>query len=259
MNTGKLRAGIVAISLLLSGCQVERPNRPKPEIRISNPLEDMLRSSAGGEKREGIAVVILVDTSGSMAEKVAGGGGELTPKINIAKRSVIDLVRQFERYARENPNRTISLGIFEFSSRKNGPPVREVVKNSTPDLPVEESAINRLRSGGGTPIGDAMIAAKRALDATGLSRRHMLVVTDGANTQGYNPGDVADVIARESAEQRVSIYFIAFDVAADSFNSVRAAGGLILGAANENDLQQAIDFILTGKILVEQPLSPGSR
>jgi Mg-chelatase subunit ChlD len=261
MNTAKLLARIVAISLLVSGCkfEVERANRPEPAVKISNPIEDMLRSSPVGEQREGIAAVILVDTSGSMAEKVAGVAGELTPKINIAKRSVLDLVRQFEQYARENPEKKISLGIYEFSSRKNEAPVREVVKNRTPDVSEAESAIHRLRAGGGTPIGDAMIVAKRALDDAALSRRHMAVVTDGENTQGYNPGDVADVISRGDAEQRVSIYFIAFDVAADSFNSVRAAGGLILGAANESDLKQAIDFILTGKILVEQPPAPASR
>ena len=43
---------------------------------------------------------------------------------------------------------------------------------------------------GGTPIGDAMIAGKRALDRTGLSRRHLLVVTDGENTDGAKPVDV---------------------------------------------------------------------
>jgi Mg-chelatase subunit ChlD len=259
MKTAKLLARIVSLSLLLAGCKVERSNRPEPGARVSNPIEDMLRSSPVGEQREGIAAVILVDTSGSMAKKVVGAGGDLTPKIEIAQRSVIDLVRQFERYARENPERTISLGIYEFSSRKNQAQVREVLKNRAPDLSEAESAINRLTAGGGTPIGDAMIVAKRALDATGLSRRHMAVVTDGENTQGYNPVDVADVISRESGQQRVSIYFVAFDVAADSFKGVRAAGGLILGAANESDLKQAIDFILTGKILVEQPIVPASR
>src|SRR5687767_9626709 len=103
MKTAKLLAKVVAILLLISGCEVERRNRPEPSVKVSNPIENMLRSSPWGEKREGIATVILVDTSGSMAEKVAGVGGELKPKIDIAKRSVIDLVRQFEQYERENP------------------------------------------------------------------------------------------------------------------------------------------------------------
>ena len=259
MNAEKLLLRMLALSLLVSGCKVERASRPEPGAKVSNPIEEMLRSSPVGEQREGIAAVILVDTSGSMAKKVVGAGGELTPKIEIAQRSVIDLVSQFERYARENPEKTISLGIYEFSSRKNQAPVREVLKNRAPDLSVAKPAINRLTAGGGTPIGDAMIVAKQALDGTSLSRRHMVVVTDGENTQGYNPVDVTDVLSRERTEQRVSIYFVAFDVAADSFNGVRAAGGLILGAANESDLKQAIDFILTGKILVEQPIAPTSR
>ena len=43
---------------------------------------------------------------------------------------------------------------------------------------------------GGTPIGQAMVTAKLALDATGLSRRHLLVVSDGENTDGFRPEDV---------------------------------------------------------------------
>ena len=45
----------------------------------------------------------------------------------------------------------------------------------------------------------------------------------------------------------------AFDIAAEKFNSVRDAGGLVLGASNESELKSTLDYVLTGKILAEQP------
>jgi hypothetical protein len=55
------------------------------------------------------------------------------------------------------------------------------------------------------------------------------------------------------------VYFVAFDVSAERFNAVKEAGGLVLEAANERELNQTMDFILTGRILVEQPVTPADR
>jgi hypothetical protein len=106
---------------------------------------------------------------------------------------------------------------------------------------------------GDTPIGNAMIVAKRAVDSTALAKRHILVVTDGENTVGYSPADVTRVITNESEKDRASIYFVAFDVASSKFNPVRDAGGLVLAASNETDLQGTLNYLLSGKILAEQP------
>jgi len=99
-----------------------------------------------------------------------------------------------------------------------------------------------------------MIEAKRELDATALSRRHVLVVSDGMNNRGYSPGAVALAMAEQPETSRTGVYFIAFDVDASVFNPVKDAGGLVLTASSETDLNQMIDFILTGKILAEQPV-----
>jgi hypothetical protein len=49
------------------------------------------------------------------------------------------------------------------------------------------------------------------------------------------------------------VYFVAFDIAASRFAPVRDAGGLVLPAANAAELNQTLDALLTGKILVEGP------
>ena len=75
-----------------------------------------------------------------------------------------------------------------------------------------------MKTGGGTPIGDAMAVARLALDRSGLKRRHLLVVTDGENTDGRRSG-AGRVGPREAARRRAgpSLYFVAFDVDADAF------------------------------------------
>jgi hypothetical protein len=97
-----------------------------------------------------------------------------------------------------------------------------------------------------------MVTAKQALDATGLSRRHLLVVSDGENTDGFNPEQVAAAIARRPENERPSIYFVAFDIEARRFNGVREAGGLVLSAASARELNDTLDMLLKGKILIEK-------
>jgi len=223
---------------------------------VANPIEELLKPPASVARQEGIAAAVLVDTSGSMKDSVQDAGGEMAPKIVIAKRAVNDLLRQFADFAAKDPDRRLLVGVYEFSARDRQDSCRRIVPVGALDLAASQRALDLLVPQGGTPIGDAMIAAKRDLDATGVSRRHILVVTDGENNKGYSPGDVAGAIARQAAEDRASVYFIAFDVAADRFNAVKEAGGLVLAAANERDLRQTLDFVLTGKILAEQPMSP---
>ncbi|NWG12690.1 MAG: VWA domain-containing protein [Acidobacteria bacterium] len=227
--------------------------------RGPNPLDEMLELRQPVDWQDGTAAAILVDTSGSMEEDVPGADGARTPKIVIARRAVTNLIRNFEEFAQKNPDKRVLVGIYEFSSRNDQPHCRPVVEIGPPDSGRAAAALDRMSPEGGTPIGDAMIRAKLDLDRTGMSRRHMLVVTDGKNNKGYSPGDVASVISRQPEPGRVAFYFVAFDIGADRFSRVRDAGGLVLEAANERDLNQTMDFILTGKILAEQPATPADR
>ena len=218
-----------------------------------NPIEQTLDRFAEAPAQEGIAAAILLDVSGSMDDPVQDASGRKRPKIAIARESVAGLLEKFDGFAREHPDRKMAVGIYEFSRRDHLPSTRVVVPLGPPDLAAARSALAKVRAKGGTPIGDAMIDAKRALDATGFSHRHILVVTDGENTHGYAPGDVASVLSRQAAARRASVYFVAFDIQAEVFKPVRDAGGLVLAAANETDLRQTLDYVLTGKILAEQP------
>ena len=230
-----------------------QPQSSRVSTPVENPIEDVLRPAAGARYQEGIAAAILIDTSGSMQQRVRDADGAMQPKISIAKRAALNLVDQFDAYAREHSDKRIVVGIYEFSDRGKSANCRTVVKLGPPDAAAARSAIMDMYANGDTPIGDAMIKAKHDVDGAGLSKRHILVITDGENTKGYSPAEVTRVISSQNETDRASIYFVAFDVAASKFNSVRDSGGLVLAASNETDLKGTLDYLLTGKILAEQP------
>jgi hypothetical protein len=223
-------------------------------VPVRNPIGEALQPDPATEYRDGIAAAILIDTSGSMRETIKEADGSIRAKIDIAQRAALNLVKQFDSYAREHSDQKIFVGIYEFSQRQNAPSCREIIKLGPPDLASAQAAISKMRAAGDTPIGDAMIFAKRDLDKSGLAKRHILVVSDGENNQGYSPGNVTQVISAQSEKDRASIYFVAFDIAAHTFDPVKDAGGVVLAASNETELTGTLDYLLSGKILVEQPI-----
>lgn len=214
--------------------------------------EQLAPSSDTAPQREGLAAAILIDVSGSMEEDVRGQDGQEEEKIEIARRAARDLVEQFTRYADEHPDEPVLLGLYEFSERSGQPDCRAVIQMGPPDRARARQALASMRAQGGTPIGNAMITAKRELDATGLTRRHLLVVTDGENTDGFAPDDVTAAINRRPENERPSIYFVAFDIAERRFARVRDAGALLLGAADAPELNATLDSLLRGQIFVEK-------
>ncbi|MGH9310952.1 MAG: vWA domain-containing protein [Vicinamibacterales bacterium] len=228
------------------GRTAEAPSRAERQI------DEALRGFTQGAPREGLAAAIAIDVSGSMNDRVTGEDGRRARKIDVARRAARDLIEQFAAYADAHTDEPVLLGVYEFSRRSGEPDARAIMPMGPPDRTQADAALSRLDPDGGTPIGQAMLVAKRELDATGLSRRHLLVVSDGENTDGFKPEEVAAGIARRPDAERPSMYFVAFDIEARRFNAVREAGGLVLAAANGKELNDTLDMLLTGKILIEK-------
>jgi Ca-activated chloride channel family protein len=243
----------VSACLVVSSC-IKLDDPPKDVNAASknadSPLMKALTPSTTTATKEGLAAAIVIDTSGSMDRRAAKGNN--IPKITYARAAANDIVAQFARYADDHKGETVLLAIYEFSARDDQERCREVVPMSPPNRDKARTAIAQLRADGGTPIGDAMIKAKLALDATGLARKHLLVVTDGENTNGYDPDEVAVAINKRPETERPSLYFVAFDVDAKIFEPVKKAGGLIMSAASGKELNDTLDMLLRGKILIEK-------
>ncbi len=200
--------------------------------------------------QEGIAAIILVDTSGSMDQRVQGEAGKSVVKMQAARQAVMELVETSARLRTERLTLPVQLGIYEFSERV-ADNVRVVVPLGEPNPAAARQALERMKPEGGTPIGTALIRAKRDLDQAGLNRQHILIVTDGENTAGPSPQAVLEVMNESQESLPASVYFVAFDLDAAHFNAVKDRGGVVLPAADAAALRRTLDSVLTERILVE--------
>ena len=217
---------------------------------LTATLRARLMPPPGTAWKDGLAAVVLVDVSGSMHDRIRG---ERRRKIEAAQAAAIDLVGAFARYATAHPDTPVLVGVHEFSARAGAPAAREVIPLGTPNPLTADDAIRAMKTGGGTPIGEAMAVARLALDRSGLKRRHLLVVTDGENTDGVDPAVVASVLEKQPEEAKASLYFVAFDVDAEAFTPVKKAGALLLPAKSGAELAATFDELLSDRILVEAP------
>jgi Mg-chelatase subunit ChlD len=251
VTTRALALALAAACVLAVGCGGARGEDEGP-TRADRRIDEQLAPKADVQLRDGLAAAIAIDVSGSMDDEVQGESGRRERKIDVARRAARELVEQFARYADEHKEEPVVLGLYEFSDRFGQPDCRPIMPMGPPDRSRAASALEALTPDGGTPIGSALITAKRELDGTGLARRHLLVVTDGENTDGFAPERVAAAIGRRPEAERPSIYFVAFDIEESRFAGVRDAGGLVLPAANAKELNDTLDSLLRGRILIER-------
>ncbi|MGB2716251.1 MAG: vWA domain-containing protein [Vicinamibacterales bacterium] len=238
-------AGIAVFTLLLPALACDsggRPNR-RADAAPAEEAESAAPYQAEVEEGLGAAVAILVDTSGSMRD---GAPGESRPKYVIAREALEAMLDATDGFVAKRPEFPIKVGVYSFSSG-----VSTVLPIQPYDREIVHSALNRLpRPGGGTAIGEAMRSARPDLYRAGVFRKYLLVVTDGENTAGRSPNDVARDIFRKS-EGAVQTYFVAFDTSPEKFAFLKDVGGDVIGAGNGAELRTALDGIYQGKILAE--------
>jgi hypothetical protein len=207
------------------------------------------RAAAEGD---GVALALVYDTSGSMKDPVRDGTGQPAPKFKIANRALEAIAKQIQTYATNSASgpRKIHAGLFVF----NGSGTREVVKVG----PFDEAAIvawarSFSTPGSGTPLGTALDVASQAILKSNLSRKHVLVITDGINTVGPDPATVLPRLQKQAQLRQgdFSVHFVAFDVDAKVFAPLKKLGATVVGAADEKQLNTQLDFILQSKILLE--------
>ena len=232
------------IASVLSRCDENR-RHDRDTARQQAADADEAPYQAEVEEGVGAAVAILVDTSGSMKEPAPG---DTRPKYVVAREALEAMLDATDAFIARRPDFPIKIGIYTFSSG---------VRLQRPIQPYDKAAVratieNLPRPGGGTAIGDAMREARPDLYRAGVFRKYLLVVTDGDNTNGRSPDEVAREIFRKS-EGAVQTYFVAFDTSPEKFAFLKEAGGDVIGAGTGAELKTALDGIYQGKILAEAP------
>jgi|SRR6266850_2722031 len=209
---------------------------------------------------DGVALAIIYDTSGSMRELVPDSAGKSSPKYVIANRALISIAKQVETFATKNAAapRKIEAGLFIFE----GSGAREAIKFGPFEAAGFENWAKQFANpNGNTPLGNALNAAGQAVLNSRLPHKHVLVITDGINTAGPSPGSVLPKLKHQAQEKQtsLSVHFVAFDVDAKVFDTVKRQGATVVGAANENQLDTQLQYILQRKILLEEEEPPKKK
>ena len=204
-------------------------------------------------EEDGVALAIIYDTSGSMHDSVRDSTGKSRPKYLIANRALKAVAQQIQAFAAGTGGtpRRVEAGLFVFG----GEGVREAVRFG----PFDAAALNQFARSfstpsGNTPLGTALGLASHTVMNSRLSRKHVLIITDGMNTEGPAPEAVMPRLKQQAEEKHVSlsVHFVAFDVDAKQFNSVKKLGATVAGAADEKQLNSQLEYILQRKILLEE-------
>ena len=199
---------------------------------------------------ESVAIAIVYDTSGSMAEKVRGAGGQTEAKYTIASRALDRIVARLEKFTADTGTK-LQVGLFVFS--------KQSAEAAVPIGPFQPAKLRDwlkdfAKPEGGTPLGNASAEAARALLATKAASRHVLVLTDGQNTLGPPPErTIKDAIDKALKDgNSLFFHFIAFDVNARVFDAIKKQGATVLSASDEKELNDRLSFVLEEKILLEK-------
>jgi hypothetical protein len=203
---------------------------------------------------EGVAVAIVYDTSGSMKDGVRDASGKSSPKYIIANRALKAVAQQIQTFATNSASgspRRIDAGLFVF----RGDSARAAVKFGPFDAAALLAFAEHFSDpSGNTPLGNALTLAGQAVMDSPLSRKHVLIITDGMNTAGPPPEVTLPVLKRKSGEKgtSVSVHFIAFDTNAKVFNPVKKQGATVVSASDEKQLNSQLEYIMQRKILLEE-------
>jgi uncharacterized protein YegL len=215
-------------------------------------------STCRAADEDGVALAIIYDTSGSMHDGVRDSAGRTAPKYVIANRALVAVAKQIAAFASSTAGaapRKVEAGLFVFS----GDSAREAVKFGPFDAAaLEQFARNFAAPSGNTPLGNALSIATRKVMSSPLSRKHVLIITDGMTTVGKTPAEVMPTLKQQADEKHmsVSVHFVAFDVDAKVFEGVKKLGATVVGASDEKQLNTQLEYILARKILLEEEEVP---
>lgn len=204
-------------------------------------LCSMASVASSADPQPGVAIAIVYDTSGSMTGSVPNTRNQMEAKFKIASEAMQNIVGKIDEYARTHP---VEATLITFQ----GTPV-PLGKWNRAAFDIWLSKFNN--PAGGTPLGEAIGSASDALKSSKLSRKHIVVLTDGESNGAISPETaIRDMKKREGAGSP-QVYVVAFDVNSKAFDPVKKAGSTILPASGKN-LESGLRNLFSEKILLEE-------
>jgi Mg-chelatase subunit ChlD len=182
-------------------------------------------------------LLLILDSSGSMAAKLGNESKmEIAKKVilghasNIPQGMNIGLMVYGHKGSNSNADKPVSCNGIDLLS-----PIAPYNKTSF------EASVNSFSPTGWTPIGNALIEAKKAFSNLKDQENMVIVVSDGIETCDSNPVDAAKDLF-ESAGIQAKIDVIGFAVDSDATNQLkeiaRVGGGEYFSAASSDELQK---------------------
>jgi len=166
------------------------------------------------------AIVLVLDSSGSMATTVGG-----------SFRSQQEIANSAAAIAARSLGEADLVGVIEFANR--GTWVRELGPNNDPDATT--AAIESISSGGGTNIPPALAMAREALVNTEAAVKHIIVLSDG---QSQGAAELPAICA-ELATQDINVSTISVGDFADTetmYAMAESGGGVHYRVTNPSVL-----------------------
>jgi Mg-chelatase subunit ChlD len=199
-------------------------------------------------------VMVVLDTSGSMAHSVSG-----VVKIDAARTAVLDLV--------DNLDSNREYGLLQFSgSSAPGPdgcsPGSIVTRLGTLNVATASADVRRMRPNGETPTASALRAAGALVRDRGYQRGTLVLVSDGDFNCGADPCPVASDLRAQGLD--VTVNTVGFEVSANAEQSLRciadATGGSYAPATDAAALQSAMQAasqpVLQMDVSMPQSMAP---
>jgi len=242
----------LTVSMVL-GCGRHHPPQPKSARQSSSTGAKPSAASLlptielpSPSQRLGTAVVILVDTSGSMLQTVRDHSQHQRPKHEIARDALQQIIKTTTDWKAKHTDAPLFVGITSFSSAP-----REVLPiGPFAAAKASQSVTNIPQPAGGTAVGLAMAAGFQSLYSTGCVRKHLVCITDGDNTVGTPPNLMAQQLYSQTHGD-VEMHFVAFDTSARHFGYLRKTGGSVVEAADGSQLQERLTEIYEKRIFAE--------
>lgn len=204
------------------------------------------------EERPDLALVFVIDKSGSMDACHCSGPNRRTAQLMPSGEAKIDIAKEAVIQASEILGAHDTLGVVTFDSSASW--AFPATEGASPSEVAD--AIANVNPQGGTNVRSGLLAAEDALNETSARIKHVILLTDGWGEGGSNLD-----IAQRMRDQGITLSVVAAGGGSAAFleNLAVAGGGRYYASEDMSDVPQIFlqeTIVAVGNYLVEGPFVP---